>query len=144
MAFEKMRAKEAIAQITKSGVRLEGSMLRVANLRISPKVTLETPIHSGEARERGDLDIHGVDFSFGIYQSDRVWFDLWNEIQRADEQGAPFPEISLAITMAHRRAAPLVVVLSGDLVMHLDGWERPERGYIMPSWTGFCSFMDAA
>lgn len=143
MAFEKLRAKEANAQITRSGVRLGGSMLQIIDLRIEPKATIDTTQIAGEARERGDLNIKGVNFSFRTYVSDAAWLQLWNEIQAAEAAGKPLPEISFTISFAHRTGGRTVVGLSGDLVLHLTTAERPESGYLTNSWSGFCSFMTA-
>lgn len=144
MPQDKIRAKEATCQITESGVRLGGSMLQIFNLRIDPEVEIQKSRVVGEARQRGDLDIKGIGFNFQAYQADKAWMDLWNKIQKADERGQPFPEISLAVTMAHRIGSNLTVVLHGDLVMHLSPWERPDDGYVTHSWTGYSSFMDVA
>ena len=144
MSQDKVRAKEATCQITESGQRLGGSMLQIFTLRVDPEVEIQKTRVVGEARNRGDLDVKGIGFTFQAYQRDRVWFDLWRRIMAADQNGRPFPEISLAISVAHRVGAPLTFVLHGDLVMHLSPWERQNEGYVTHSWTGYCSFMDGA
>ncbi len=142
MSQDKTRAKEATVQITKSGKRLSGSMLKIFNFRIEPEVEIQKPRTVGESRARGDLDVKGFNFSFQSYVSDKEWLALWSEIGKCDELGTPFPEISIAVTIAHRSGAPANFTLHGDLVMHLSPLERPEDGYVTHSWTGYCSYMD--
>jgi len=142
MAARQIRTKEAFVQISKDGVRLGTSMLKILDFKFDPEVDIKKTRYSGEKRDTADLDIKGVNFSFKTNAVDHAWFDLWNEIQTADEAGIDGPDISLAVTYAYRNGRDESLVLHGDLVLKLDSQEHPNDDYVAQSWTGYCKFSD--
>jgi hypothetical protein len=137
---KQIRHKESVVQITKSGVRLGGTMLKITDFRLQPEVEILRTRFVGEKRDSPDLDVMGYSGSFNTQKRDRVWFDLWNEIQAAEEAGTELPEISMAVTDSYRDGTRLTVVLHGELVLKLDTSEIPNGGYQTAAWSFFCQF----
>lgn len=142
MAATEIRAKEANIQITVAGQRLGGSWSTIKDLSIKPDVDISKKRFPGEKVAKGDLDVKGADFSFKSEKRDHTWKAVWNQIVKADKDGLPFPVISLAVSYAYRDGTANVRTntLHGDLVMKLDDSGVPENGYLVDSWTGFCSY----
>lgn len=137
---KQIRFKEANVQITKSGRRLGGTMLKITDFSLKPEAEIQRTRFVGEKRDSPDLDVMGNTFSFNTQVRDRVWFDLWNEVQANEEAGTELPELSFAVTDAYRDGTDLTVVLHGQLVLKLDSSEIPSGGYRTLAWSGFCQF----
>ena len=140
---KQIRAKEAQVQITKDGRRLGTTMRLILDFSVTPDAEIMKTRFVGDKRHTPDLDVKGYDFSFKIQKTDHLWFELWNEIQRADELGVDFPEISLAVTYAYRGGAARTVVLHGELVMKMDTDQIGNDAYQEVDWSGACQFCDA-
>jgi hypothetical protein len=137
---KQIRFKESTVQITKSGIRQVGSMLKVLEFKIDADAEIVKTRFVGEKRTSPDLDVQGYGFSFQNQIRDRRWFTLWNEIQVAEEQGLELPELSIAVTDAYRDGSNLTLVLHGEMVMKMDSSEIPTGGYRTVSWSGYCQF----
>lgn len=140
---KQIRSKEAQVQIKKDGQRLGTTMRLILDFKVDSDAEIKKTRFVGDARSTPDLDVKGYDFSFKCQKRDHVWFDLWNEIQQADEFGAEGPEITLTITYAYRGITRSTVVLHGELVLKMDSAEIPSDDYLPVSWSGSCQFMDA-
>jgi hypothetical protein len=137
---KQIRFKESTVQITKSGIRQVGSMLKVLDFKVDPDVEIAKTRFAGEKRSTPDLDVMGYGFSFKHQLRDRRWFTLWNEIQVAEEQGLELPELSIAFTDAYRDGSNLTLVLHGEMVMKPDSTEGSGGDYRTTSWSGYCQF----
>lgn len=140
MGSTEIRAKEANIQITVNGQRLGGSFATVHDLDIKPDAKLDKKRFPGQKRAVGDLDILGYDFSFKHEKRDHGWLTLWKLYEKADKNGTPFPEVSLAVTYSYRDGTDNVRTgtLHGDMVLKLDTTNVPKDGYLGGSWSGFC------
>lgn len=140
---KQIRSKEAQVQIKKDGRRLGTTMKLILDFKANPDAEIKKTRFVGDKRHTPDLDVKGYDFSFKTQKRDHVWFELWNEIQQADENGAEGPDISLAVTYSYRGGTTETVVLHGELVMKIDDDEIPADDYLTVSWSGSCQFCDA-
>lgn len=141
-----IRAKEARAQITVDSVPLGGSFSTIHDLSIKPDAEIAKKRFTGEARFRGDIDVKGWDFSFKTEKNDHLWADLWDQIQDAELNKRPLPEITLDITYSYRDGSKLLKTISlhGDLVMKMDENSIGKDAYQMVSWSGVCSYNTAS
>ena len=137
---KQIRFKEAVIEITVSGQRLGGSMLKVTDFRLTPDAEISKTMYAGEKRATPDLDVRGYDFNFSHHKRDRVWWTLWDRIQSAEENGDELPGISLAVTDSYRDGSGLTIVLHGETVMKMDGDERSQGDYQSVSWSGFSQY----
>jgi hypothetical protein len=141
---KQIRSKEALVQITENRQRLGTTMLKILDFKWNPEAEITKTRFLGDSRETPDLDVKGASFSFKTQKQDHVWFDLWNRIQQAEEQGNDLPDISLAISYSYRgTTATRTIVLHGELVMKLDDDDLPaDGGYQVVSWSGSCQYAD--
>ena len=139
---KQIRAKEALVQIKKGDQRLGTSMRKILDFKWNPDAEITKTRFVGDARHTPDLDVKGCDFSFKTQKQDHVWFELWNEIQQAEELGNELPEITLSVTFAYRGGAQRTIVLHGEMVMKLDHDDIPNGDYQVASWSGSCQYAD--
>lgn len=143
MASTEIRAKEANAQLTVDGQRFGGSFLTIYDLSIKPDKEIAKKRFPGMKRAVGDLDIKGFDISFKTQKRDHSWRSLQLKYEQADKNGTPFPVVSIAITYAYRDGSGDVrtITAHGDVVLVQDDNNLPEAGYLVDSWSGYCSFV---
>jgi len=141
---KQIRSKEAQVQIKKDGQRLGTTMRLILDFKVNPDAEIKKTRFVGNARHTPDLDVKGYDFTFKTQKTDHVWFELWDEIQLADELGAEGPEITLTVTYAYRGKAARTVVLHSEFVMKMDDDEVGGDDYQTVSWSGSCQFCDAS
>lgn len=136
-----IRAKEANVQLTVNGQRLGGSFATIHDLMIKPDSKIDKKRFPGDKRAVGDLDILGVDFSFKNEKRDHSWKTLWKLFEDADENGTPFPIVTITVTYTYRDGSANIRTgtLSGGLVLKLDDSNVPKEGYLANGWSGFCS-----
>lgn len=141
MAGGEIRSKEARVQITVNGVRLGGSFATIHDISIKPDAQIAKKRFTGEARARGDLDVQGYDGNFKSEMRDHVWWQLWKLISEAERNRQPLPDVVLTMSYGYRDGAGTVknVGLSGDFTLKLDETNIPQNGYLMASWSFFCS-----
>lgn len=137
---KQIRFKESTVQLTKSGIRQVGSLLKILEFKVDTDAEIQKTRFVGEKRTTPDLDVMGYNFSFKNQVRDRRWFTLWNEIQIAEENGVDLPELSIAVTDAYRDGSNLTLVLHGEMVLKMDSNEVPSGDYRTTSWSGYCQF----
>jgi hypothetical protein len=127
-----------------NGRRLGGSFTKVTELDITPAAEIVRTQFAGEPRESGDLDMRGYEYSFKTHVERHDWFDLWKQIEQAEENGEELPAVSLAVTYRYRGAPLKTVTLHGDCILKLDkGGSWSDAGeYIPAEWSGFCQRAD--
>lgn len=137
-----IRAKEARVQLTVDGVPLNGSFTTIHDLSVKPDADISKKRWTGEKRFRGDMDIKGWDFSFKTEKTDHLWQDLWDQIQDAELNAQPMPDITIDISYQYRDGSQVLktVTLHGDLVLKMDENSIPNDGYQSNSWSGICSY----
>ncbi len=142
MAATELRAKEATAQVTVDGVRQGGSFLTIHDINVKPDVDIAKKRFTGMKRAQGDLDVKGFGFTFKTEKRDHRWWEVWKKFEAAEENGDPFPVVTLAITHSYRDGSGQLrtVTLHGDLVMYPDSDDIPQDNYLKTSWTGFASY----
>ena len=140
---QQIRSKEAQVQIKKDGRRLGTTMRLITDFKVDTDAEKKKTRFVGDKRSTPDLDVKGYDFSFKTQKRDHVWFELWNEIQQADENGNEFPDITMSVTYSYRGGASETVVLHGQLILMMDSAEIPADDYLPVSWSGCCQFLDA-
>jgi hypothetical protein len=145
MATDKqIRTKEAQVQITLDRRRLGTSMRKILDFKLTPEAEIKKVRYSGEKRTTPDLDVMGYSFSFKTHGQDHDWWlSVWNEIQSAEEQGFPMPEIQIAVVLNYRDGITTEAInLHGQMVLKLDDHEHPNDDYISNSWSGYCQFAE--
>lgn len=137
-----IRAKDATYQITVDGVRQGGSFATIKDITIRPDVEIAKKRFAGEKRHRGDLDVKGYDFSFKNEKRDHTWWTIWKKFETAENNGNPFPVVTIAVTARYRDGSGNLrtITLHGDLVMKPDEDSMPLDQYQEVSWSGTCGY----
>lgn len=133
----RIRSKEAQVLFVVDGVRLGQSMRKVRNFSITPDAEITKTMFVGERRANGDLDIRGYDFSFEVHLLNRDWFDLWEDIQNAEEQGNELPEIAVLVNFAYRGNPSHAIAIQDDVILKLDTFDNPDGDFAGATWSGF-------
>lgn len=142
MSQQSIRFKDGTIQLTVDGRKLLGSFTRFENLSVTPDAEVVKSQHAGEKRQRNDLDVRGYDFSFTVKESGKEWQDLWRRFEQADENGTPFPTVSITATSKYRDGAGTgQVVLHDEVILKLDSREATQGDYTKLSWSGSCRRM---
>lgn len=131
----RLRFKEATPQLRVDGELIGGSLKNVTDVTINVDADFERTNLAGEKRGRNDLNIDGASGSFTIQPGDKVWWDVWDQIQEAERNGTPFPVIVFSMTLAYRGKPRHTLVAHDECLIKPDSLSGSGKDYVSAAWS---------